>query len=119
MAHISDILYSLGRVPIPKSRRVAAKNTTGCRIAGLGVPMMSCGPLPLPCFFCGTLLLRHQPSRWAAFNIRPGRGNLFGVGLVGKNKASDATMTILWLSGGQMLVGRRMLRRWRNSEVLT
>ena len=111
------------------------QNAHGCRVSavlGGRAARMVCRypPEPLPCCFGKTQLPQDVPSRWAVNDVAPGSGNLFGVGLIGFDESGRGTsggtsggtgqgrasMSILWLSGGTLLIWGTESRPWARAD---
>ena len=90
----------------PAGRKMMTPTITGSFIEGTIAPRRTIGPQPLPCCFGVGPLPVDKPTRWVARRICPGNGNSFGVGVVGIN--GSRTMSVLWLYGSQLRIGRRV-----------
>ena len=90
----------------PAGRKMMTPTITGSFIEGTIAPRRTIGPQPLPCCFGVGPLPVDKPTRWVARRICPGNGNSFGVGVVGVN--GSRKMSVLWLYGSQLRIGRRV-----------
>jgi len=129
--HVIRHVKQRGSVRRAASSIQVEQNAHGCCVFGGERGGMYCGPpRPLPCCFGKTQLPQDVPSRWAVNDVAPGSGNLFGVGLIGFDESGRGTsggtsggtgqgrasMSILWLSGGTLLIGGTESRHWARAD---
>ena len=103
--------------------KLATPTPTGSDVAGKEVDFLSAHvhgrANPAPCCFGRVPLPADQPTRWVARSIAPGNGNTFGLGVIGIHARGgvERTMSVLWLNGKRIQVGRLARRCWADHAV--